>query len=248
MGPFTKLFIAVSILGVCLYVGVRYFHGGSENLASKIDIRSLSYLRENDSEASTQQNTGDNSGQEVTVDQGEAQADHAAESYTAETTDDARSPEANFELAQEQRLVQTGLRDSKNAPIKLSAEERKDARDAKLSRLGLLPKKRPPPTIALDVSLSMPDSCKSELSLPQSKVPLEFRFDSPTLRGDSLNRLEGLVAVYRECAGGLFTLTENPLGKVDASKSLTQMRLDEVKYFFLQHSIPKSAIEFPEAS
>jgi hypothetical protein len=53
--------------------------------------------------------------------------------------------------------------------------------------------------------------------------------------------------LYRRC-GGTLQLQHNPQGQADANELLKQRRQDEVKYYFLQRSIPKASIEFPESS
>ena len=129
-------------------------------------------------------------------------------------------------------------------PAQLTNQQREAKRRAKLAELGLITKPAPEPTTAVDVSLHMPESCvgHDEASIP---VGLKFRFDSYSIRGESLHELEKLVASYRNCKEGLFVLAENPLGSVDRSAALVQVRLDEIKYFFIQHSIPTESIQFP---
>ena len=124
----------------------------------------------------------------------------------------------------------------------LAARDR--ARREKLKKLGLLHEKPTELTIAADVSLNMPDECAGAAV---AKVPavLKFRFESPRIMGESLNVLESLLAVYRDCEQGYFAVEENPLGFEDADEILVQMRLDEIKYFFLQHNISLDIVEFP---
>ena len=124
-------------------------------------------------------------------------------------------------------------------------EARADARRKRLAELGLIQKKPHEPTIAVDVSLLMPDQCKGAVT---ARVPigLKYRYESSIIRGESLNALESLVALYRLCEQGAFVVDENPLGFEDATPTLTQMRFDEVKYFFIQHSISIDTVQFPE--
>lgn len=129
-------------------------------------------------------------------------------------------------------------------PAQLTNQQREAKRRARLAELGLITKPAPEPTTAVDVSLHMPESCVGH---EKARIPvgLKFRFDSYSIRGESLHELEKLVASYRNCKEGLFVLAENPLGSVDRSATLVQVRLDEIKYFFIQHSIPTESIQFP---
>ena len=90
----------------------------------------------------------------------------------------------------------------------------------------------------------MPDECSGSAI---AKVPavLKFRFESSRIMGESLNVLESLLAVHRECEEGYFAVDKNPLGLVDSDDTLAQMRLDEIKYFFLQHNVSLDIVEFP---
>lgn len=132
--------------------------------------------------------------------------------------------------------------------ITLSKDEldvRESARRARYAELGLIPKKTPKPTIAVDVALEMPERCAGA-AVARVPVALKFRYETSTMRGESLSSLESLVALFRECGSGEFLVTENPLGRVDATDLLKQMRFDEVKYFFIQHSVSIDTVQFPE--
>jgi len=122
---------------------------------------------------------------------------------------------------------------------------REKARQLRFAELGLLPEKPPEPTVALDVSLIMPDEC-ADASVAHVPIGLKFRYESSIIRGESMNDLQSLVSLYKDCELGEFVLDENPLGDADANDSLKQMRLNEVKYFFIQHSVPIQAVRFPE--
>ena len=123
-------------------------------------------------------------------------------------------------------------------------ETEAQARARKLKeKLGI--KEPKPPTRAVDVKLVLSPDCNGT-GVALAPVSVQFRYDSPTIRGRSLQQLELLVAEYRRCQDGNFQLTENSLGKVDASPALTQMRFDELKYFFIQHSVPKTSLLYPE--
>jgi len=123
-------------------------------------------------------------------------------------------------------------------------ETEAEARARRLKdKLGI--KEPKPPTRAVDVKLVLSPECNGT-GVALAPVSVQFRYDSPTIRGKSLQQLELLVAEYRRCQDGNFQLTENSLGKVDASPTLTQMRFDELKYFFIQHSVPKTSLLYPE--
>lgn len=114
-----------------------------------------------------------------------------------------------------------------------------------LKKLGISTEPPPQPTPAIDVRYLVPSDCNST-GVALAPVTVKFRFESPSIKGGSLNVLEKIIAEYRLCRGGSFQLSKNPLGKVDESPALTQRRLDEIKYFFIQHSVPKTALEYPE--
>jgi len=129
-------------------------------------------------------------------------------------------------------------------PQPLTNAEREAARRARLIQLGVISKPAPEPTTAIDIVLQLPQRCEGHVV---AKVPvgLDFRFESSSIKGHSLNELEKLVRLYKDCKDGRFVLSENPLGRVDRSAALVQVRLDEVKYFFIQHSVSIESIEFP---
>jgi len=122
---------------------------------------------------------------------------------------------------------------------------RKAARYQRLAELGLIQKKAPEPTIAVDVSLLLPEQC-ANAAIAKVPIGLKFRFESSIIKGESLNALESLVASYRECPAGMIVVAHNPLGREDATDSLKQLRLDEIKYFFIQHRVPIDMVKFPE--
>jgi len=55
-----------------------------------------------------------------------------------------------------------------------------------------------------------------------------------------------ILANYRLCQGGSFELSKNPLDKMDNGLMLAQLQMGELDYFFIQHSLPKQALEYPE--
>ena len=97
----------------------------------------------------------------------------------------------------------------------------------------------------MDVALEIPPECDANAIL-LAPLPVKYRHESPSIKGATLAELTLLIAEYRRCRGWLFHLSHNPLGKEDATPVLMQRRLDELKYYFLQHSVPKAALRFPE--
>ncbi|MFK8079959.1 MAG: hypothetical protein AB8B97_06730 [Granulosicoccus sp.] len=125
-------------------------------------------------------------------------------------------------------------------------ESREAARRQRLIEAGIISgTKQPESTIAIDVSLAMPENCKGA-AIAGVPIGVKFRHESPTIKGSSLNDLESLVALYRACASAQFILAKNPLGRIDATETLTQMRFDELKYFFIQHSVSIDAVQYSE--
>jgi len=125
-------------------------------------------------------------------------------------------------------------------------DAREAARRQRLIEVGIISsEKQEEPAIAIDVSLNMPEKCKGS-DIAKVPIGVKFRHESSLIKGESLNDLESLVALYRDCASGQFLLAHNLLGRVDATEMLTQMRLDEIKYFFIQHSVSIDAVQFPE--
>lgn len=100
-----------------------------------------------------------------------------------------------------------------------------------------------PLTRAVDVQLVDAADC----DLPEHilvPVSVQFRRDSYVPRAKSMRELELLVEAHRDCPTAILSISENPLGKVDATEALTQRRFDEVKYYFLQNSVPKGALRY----
>lgn len=123
-------------------------------------------------------------------------------------------------------------------------EETATERSTRLMRETLGISKRPPPTHALDVSLIGGGECVK----PEEKtflIPVMFSHNGSSVRGASIVDLNALLAVYRRCEQGYFKLSTVPSGQGDASESLTQMRLDELKYFFHQNGVPPDSLRFP---
>ena len=237
--PLFQMLLATAILGIALWFAVHWFLGGTDEFSSSLDVRSLGYLRE---ESQTSSSSADDSG---------AASDTSAPLDTvaneAEPLPDIQRHEAVLKEQQNSLEEATEEYDS-DGSSSLSDEEleaRAEARRRRLAELGLIQEKPLEPTTAVDVSLLMPEKCKGAV-IARVPIGLKYRYESSIIRGESLNALESLVALYRLCEQGDFVVTENPLGFEDATPALTQMRFDEVKYFFIQHSISIDAVQFPE--
>ena len=100
-----------------------------------------------------------------------------------------------------------------------------------------------PMTRAVDVQLFASADCDvSELEV--TSVAVQFRRDSYRPRAISMRQLEILAEAHRKCPEAYIEVSENPLGKTDATEQLTQRRFDEIKYFFIQNSVPKGALRY----
>lgn len=289
-GALSKLLLLTLVCGISLWFGVKWFVGGTNDLASTIDLRSLAHLREDyqggsSSSPGTQQKrvTGNKMTDPVsvglqrldrtptastqTVDERQEEQDQerpvnddpvtkepeeivkeVVQPTDAELSDQAElsalADDGIVPLTRSEKLEQEELR----ASTSLNEDEikaREAVRRQRLEDLGLVRKKPPEPTIAVDASLEMPDRC-SGAAVARVPIGLKFRFESSLIKGESLNALESLVALYRDCSEGKFILAQNPLGRTDATESLIQMRFDEIKYFFIQHSVSIDAVQFPE--
>ena len=103
----------------------------------------------------------------------------------------------------------------------------------------------PPPVKTVDVALEISSECEAG-DIVLAPLSVKYRYESPNIKGSSLSELELLVAEYRQCGGGIFHLSHTHLSEEDATPALMLRRLDEFKYFFLQHRVPKAALRFPE--
>lgn len=107
-----------------------------------------------------------------------------------------------------------------------------------------LPEQAPATVRAVDVSLETRPDCDVS-GVSAEPVSVQYRFESATIRGVSLPELEQLVAAYRRCGGGRLQFSANPLVQGDSTQMLSQMRMNELKYFFLQHGVPKASLHYP---
>lgn len=100
-----------------------------------------------------------------------------------------------------------------------------------------------PLTRAVDVQMIDTANCDVPANI-LAPVSVQFRRDSYIPRATSMRELERLAEAHQGCPSAHFSISENPLGKVDATEALTQRRFDEVKYYFLQNSVPKAALRY----
>ena len=258
--PLQQLLLLTVFVGIGLWVGVKWFLGSTGDFSESIDIRSVAHepspaatggqspKTASDDRPSEPLSPGTFGAPEPMKTVEELTALVEAAGQESEQGDEEIEEKAQDEEAQEEGNAESTADDTQNETIALSAEEldlRERARQQRFAELGLIPEKPPEPTVAVDVSLIMPEEC-SDAAIARVPVGLKFRYESALIRGESLNALESLVALYRECEQGEFVLAENPLGRADATDTLTQMRFDEVKYFFIQHSVSIDAVRFPE--
>ncbi|MFK7859666.1 MAG: hypothetical protein AB8B64_12630 [Granulosicoccus sp.] len=253
-GPLVPLLLLTIVCAVCLLIGVTWFvSSSSEDVVIASARVSSPYQRDR------LQDSDD----AVT----EAESGESTISNTASVTDYAGNTSRNvsegMSTANTQTITGGGTASVNAATAKAKSEEaelavsgfmlgrdeihaREAARRQKLIDLGILSQTLPPePTIAIDVSLDMPERCKGA-DIARVPIGVKFRFESSLIKGESLNALESLVAFYRECESGQFILAQNPLGRADATEMLMQMRFDEIKYFFIQHSVSIDAVQFSE--
>lgn len=307
MNPVIKVAIAVALVATLLWWAIGKFLIGTDEISDSLDVRSLSYLRDDGASKSVSRESNSvNAGvsdtrsansvivrrtESVQVEPADLQDEDKAEEDEEDSSDEkelsADAPEAEPAMfvdtdsaAVEVIVIEAddmsadvvegneeditaglagaviegespatpGLEGSKlpEGLVDEPEETEAEARARKLKeKLGI--KKPKPPTRAVDVALVLSSECDGS-GVALAPVSVQFRFESPTIRGRSLNQLEILVAEFRDCPDSVFQLTENVLGKVDSTPSLTQMRFDELKYFFIQHSVPKTALRYPESS
>lgn len=247
MNPITKAIIACVAVCIALYFLIAEFLGTTDELKDSLDVKSLAHTREEESQAKPEKK------QEL-VAVAPAPAAEAPQRDTTEERIDAHSV-----LPRSAPKVEKGVGEDKHAADAKGDEEASDdtevagLEDDKPSAAQTLLKETlgidepPPPVRAVDVSYNAPENCEAS-GVALAPVAVQYRFESPTITGASLRELELLMTEYRRCDGGQFQFAHNPLGKEDATPQLKQRRLDELKYFFLQHRVSKTALRFPDDS
>ena len=233
MNPILKVLIVTSMVCFGLYLSVTTFFGSTNELHDSLDLKSLAYIRPENSEDKPKPEKTPETLPEPRVEE-ESAPEHDEEAPRIDTTTVLTSAEDAGEESEE-----TFDEDSDATDVPLDKENRlKEA-------LGI--SEPPPPVRAVDVLLETPSECDAS-DVVLAPLPVRYRHESPTIKGSSLGELELLVAEYRKCDGGVFHFSHNPLGKEDSTAALMQRRLDELKYFFLQHRVPKTALRFPDNS
>ncbi|MGQ7848000.1 hypothetical protein ACUNV4_26125 [Granulosicoccus sp. 3-233] len=240
MNPITKAIIACATVCIALYFLVAEFLGGTENLNESLDVKSLAYTREEESQAKSVERPQraaplpeptekaperDQSVQRIDANSVLPRSAAEPEDSGDQTRENGGAEEGNGTVAQESQMS------SGEALLK--------------EVLGI--DEPPPPVRAVDVSYRLPENCEAS-GVVLAPVAVQYRFESPTITGASLQELQLLMSEYRRCDGGEFQFAHNPLGKEDATPPLMQRRLDELKYFFLQNRVPKTALRFPDDS
>lgn len=238
MNPIVKVLIAASLVCVALYYGVTSFLGTTSGVNDSLNLKSLAHTRADNSDS---QSGVDKKPEPLVVTLKEPViASRPDDEILIEVSTVSDSADENDVIPKQAAAEAAVVPDEKIAAITGGAQE---TQERLKKTLGI--SKPLPPVRAVDVVLEIPAECDvSDVVL--APLPVKYRHESPTIKGASLQELEILVAEYRKCDGGVFHLSHNPLGREDSTPALRQRRLDELKYFFLQHRMPKTALRFPE--
>ena len=275
MNPIYKALLASAVVCIALYFLFDEFLGGTESLNESLDVKSLAHTRENDSQAKPvdkpvlvaespvpEDDAPEREEDTVRIDaatvlpvSGDAEAADKAEG--AEEAAEAGAVKADEDDAEKEGTEEEGAdedadADSEEEDASEDAEDAQDEQSETISGEARLKQvlgidEPEPPVRAVDVSYQLPENCDAG-AVVLAPVAVQYRFESPSITGTGLRELELLMAEYRRCDGGEFRFAHNPLGNQDATPQLKQMRLDELKYFFLQHRVPKTALTFPDDS
>ena len=240
MNPITKALLACAAVCIALYFLISEFLGSTENLKDSLDVKSLAYTRpaESDKKAEVEPEL---------LAQSVDPVEEAPERELVEERIDAASvltvseEDANKDSDEDEESSDDETESEVDEEQSASASAEARLKEA----LGI--EEPLPPVRAVDVAYELPQECDAS-SVLLAPVTVKYRFESPTISGASLSELELLMNEYRRCEGGEFLFAHNPLGKEDATPLLMQRRLDELKYFFLQHRVPKAALRFPDDS
>jgi len=109
---------------------------------------------------------------------------------------------------------------------------------------------KPKATTVRAVDLAYAAPADSNCVSPDGNYPrvgIHYRPDSFAIKGQSLTKIDKLLALYKKCAGKLFVL-DNKIDTDKSDKRLIQLRQDEVKYYLLQRRVPKADMVFPDKS
>ncbi|MFT5893163.1 MAG: hypothetical protein ACI8VW_000028 [bacterium] len=133
--------------------------------------------------------------------------------------------------------------DTADTEAAIQDSESATERSARLIRETLGIKERHAPEVAVIVELKIAEDCVKREG-EQTSLPILYRFESPTIRTSSINELRSLVSQFRLCENSVFQMTQNTQNGVESNIQLAQMRFDELKYFFTQNNVPKSALQY----
>lgn len=214
-----QVVIIVTIVATALWWAVRAFVIESDVTVKSLDVRSLSYLRD------------DGRSQATPRDPSNAVVVGAAMPAT---------PAMNSQDAQ--GIVRGAGQDDTARDAALKATQ--NVAVAKVNQVAQLPRPQKPASHAIDVTLEISPYCDAAV-VAITPVSVQYRHESPTIKAGSLQELESLITVYRKCQQSIFQLSESPLNQAETTNSsLTQRRFDELKYFFIQHRVSKAALRY----
>lgn len=249
MNPIFKVVFACACVCLALYLVISEFLGGTDELKDTLDLKSLAHIREGKSQARSIKTdvvvpVASEPEEPVRDDVDRPDASTVLPRTAGADSDEVlEQPVATQGEQADRQDVKQVLADSSELVEEMSSAEAAEA--LMKETLGINAPK--PPVRAVDVTYELPPNCEASAAA-LAPVAVQYRYESPTIKGASLRELEILMTEYRRCEGGAFQFAHNPLGKEDATLSLMQMRLDELKYFFLQHRVPKTALKFPDDS
>ena len=106
--------------------------------------------------------------------------------------------------------------------------------------------RKPEPILAVDVTLEFGNASGCRIPADAlTTVGVLFRPESAAIKGASLSQLDKLTSLFKNCeAGSRMLLLQHPEKQDNSNKTLRQRRQDEVKYYLLQHSVPKTAMRY----
>ncbi len=264
MNPIYKALIASAAVCMALYLLISEFLGGTDKLQESLNVKSLAHTRVEESQAKPVkkpvlvaespviENEAPERKEDVeridaaTVLPVSDEADVAVKAEVTEEAADAVAEEGAEQAGSDEAAEEEDASDDEDAADADDEQNEMNSGEARLKEvLGI--DEPEPPVRAVDVSYHSPENCEAG-AVVLAPVAVQYRFESPYITGGGLRELEVLMTEYRRCDGGEFRFAHNPLGSQDATPQLKQRRLDELKYFFLQHRVPKTALTFPDDS
>ncbi|ASJ71433.1 hypothetical protein [Granulosicoccus antarcticus] len=239
MNPIVKVLIAAALFCLALYYGIAFLLGSTNELEESLDVKSLSYIREDDDTSRVKP--------EIVVAPDEALAGKSdADPGDVPALETAQAPErvVPADSLQADR-VHAATAETEIESLEESARQTDSSAKRLKETLNVV--EPPPPVRAVDVAFEIPANCDAS-DVVLAPLSVKYRYESPSIKGESIGELQSFAAEYHRCEGGIFRLSHNPLGREDSTPMLMQRRLDEIKYFFLQHRVPKSALKYPDNS